>query len=126
MRFFSMMIVILTLSGCATATRYTDAPMQSYDKDTEYAVEPKTDGFLLSVLYDRYQFIPESSALAVACKSALTTIAYEYADEIGKKIQPVNEQRIKLSMGRNGMSGITSCSASTLVFWEKQLLTAPE
>lgn len=126
MRFFSMMIVILTLSGCATATRYTDASMQSYDKDTEYAVETKEDGFLLSVLYDRYQFIPESSALAVACKSALTTIAYEYADKVGKKIQPVNEQRIKLSMGRNGLNGITSCSASTLVFWEKQLLTAPK
>ena len=33
----------------------------------------------------------------------------------GRKIQPVNEQRIRLSMGRDGFTGITSCSATAPV-----------
>lgn len=50
-----------------------------------------------------------------ACKSALMSIAYEHAEKLGKQIENINEQRIKLSMGRNGLSGITSCSASVPV-----------
>jgi hypothetical protein len=64
------------------------------------------------VVYDRYQFMPESDALAMACKHALTSIAYDVAEARGRKIEPINEQRIRISFGRNGLSGVTSCSAS--------------
>lgn len=107
-----------TLIGCATPTRMTDAQMTSYDKDTEYAITPRPDGFSIAINYSRYQFIPESSAVATACKSALTVIAYEHADKQGRKIQPLNEQRIRISMGRNGLSGITSCSALAVAEWQ--------
>ena len=92
--------------------------MAAYDKDTEYAVEDTGDGFIVTVNYSRYQFIPESSAVATACKSALTTIAWDVADRRRKKIEPVNEQRIRFSMGRNGVTGITSCQASAPVKWK--------
>ena len=91
--------------------------MSAYDKDTEYVVEDTGDGFIVTVNYTRYQFIPESSAVATACKSALTTIAWDIADRRRKKIEAVNEQRIRLSMGRNGVTGITSCQASAPVKW---------
>ena len=105
------------LIGCATPTRMTNEQMTPYDKDTDYAVTPRSDGFSIAINYSRYQFIPESSAVATACKSALTAIAYEQADKQGRKIQPLNEQRIRISMGRNGMSGITSCSALAVAEW---------
>ncbi len=91
--------------------------MQRYDKDTEYSVEDTPAGFTVSIYYSRYQMIPESDAVAVACKSALTAIAWDQAERRGRKIEPVNEQRIRLSMGRNGLSGITSCSASAPATW---------
>ena len=69
-------------------------------------------GFSLTVYYSRYQFIPEADAVALACKSALTSIAHELAERRGREIKPVNEQRIRISMGRNGVSGITSRSAT--------------
>jgi hypothetical protein len=107
------------VAGCATPASYTAAPMLTYDKDTEYAIEDRTDGFDLTVNYSRYQMVPESSALATACKSALTAIAWDVAKKRAREIEPVNEQRIRISMGRNGLSGITSCSANAPVSWKK-------
>ena len=114
---FFTVAVFTFLTGCATATKQTDATMTPYDKDTEYALVLQPDGFTIAVNYSRYQFIPESNAVAIACKSALTAIAYEQADKQARKIQPLNEQRICISMGRNGLSGITSCSASAVAEW---------
>lgn len=93
--------------------------MTPYDKDTEYAVEERLEGFALTVYYSRYQFIPESDAVATACKSALTSLAWELAEKRGKPIEPINEQRIRISMGRNGLSGITSCQGNTVVSWRR-------
>ena len=114
---FALTATVL-LAGCATATKQTDAAMVAYDKDTEFAVAMKSDGFSVAVNYSRYQFIPESGAVATACKSALMSIAYEQADKQGRKIKQLNEQRIKISMGRNGLSGITSCAASAVAEWQ--------
>lgn len=110
--------ISMCVYSCATPIGYNSVPLSTYDKDTKYGVVERPNGFELTIYYSRYQFIPESSALAVACKSALTATAWEVADKKGKKIKPVNEQRIRMSMGRNGLSGITSCQATAIVEWE--------
>jgi len=119
MRKVAVVVLALTTISCATPMSHTNIPMSTYDKDTEYAVDNSESGFGLTVYYSRYQFIPESSAVATACKSMLTSIAWEVAERQGKKIFPVNEQRIRISMGRNGVSGITSCQAFATVDWKK-------
>jgi hypothetical protein len=106
------------LVGCATPVSHTNIPLSTYDKDTEYGIEDREDGFGITVYYSRYQFIPESDAVATACKSQLTAIAWEHSDKVGKPIANVNEQRIRISMGRNGISGITSCQATVIVNWK--------
>ncbi len=108
----------ILLAGCATPVSHTNIPLSTYDKDTEYGIEKRDDGFGITVYYSRYQFIPESNAVATACKSQLTAIAWEHSDKVGKPIEPVNEQRIRISMGRNGFSGITSCQATAVVKWK--------
>jgi hypothetical protein len=62
--------------------------------------------------------VHDSDAVAAVCKSALTTIAQEHAENNGKKIQPINEQRIEISMGQNGLNEITSCSAHASAQWQ--------
>ena len=114
---FSIGLSIM-LVGCATPVSHTNIPLSTYDKDTEYGIENRDDGFGITVYYSRYQFIPESDAVATACKSQLTAIAWEHSDKAGKPIEPVNEQRIRISMGRNGFSGITSCQATAAVKWK--------
>jgi len=118
MRLLILGFLVLSLTGCATAVKQSNAPMSQYDKNTKYAVEPRPDGFTISVYYSRYQFVPESDAVATACKQALTSIAHDHASKAGREIEQINEQAIRLSMGRNGLSGITSCSASAPANWK--------
>lgn len=121
MKFFYILVLCALLISCATPVSHTNIPLSTYDKDTEYGIEKRDDGFSITVYYSRYQFFPESDAVATACKSQLTAIAWEHAENEGKKIAPVNEQRIRVSMGRNGLSGITSCQANALVKWAEGL-----
>ncbi|PJK07992.1 hypothetical protein CO610_07455 [Lysobacteraceae bacterium NML95-0200] len=102
---------MIFLSACATPVKQSTAPLSQYDKNTKYGIEARPGGFGVSIYYSRYQFIPESDAVAGACKQALTSIAHEHADKMGREIENINEQAIRISMGRNGMTGITSCSA---------------
>ena len=94
--------------------------MTKLDQHTEYAVDEFDGGFSLTIYYSRYQFIPESDAVDAAAETQLTSLAYEIADRRNKKIQPINEQRIRKSMGRNGVSGITSWSGTVKVFYQDQ------
>jgi hypothetical protein len=113
-----VVLLALSVSGCATPVKQSNAPLSKYDKNTDYGIEPRQDGFGISIYYSRYQFVPESDAVATACKQALTSIAWEHGEKQGKEILPINEQAIRLSMGRNGVSGITSCSAFATVKWK--------
>ncbi|MBN4047826.1 hypothetical protein JYT75_00745, partial [Oceanicaulis sp. AH-315-P02] len=64
------------LSACATPVSHTNLPLSTYDKNTQYNILDRSDGFGLTVFYSRYQFVPESDAVATACKSQLTAIAW--------------------------------------------------
>jgi len=89
--------------------------MTTYDKHTQYAIEDRDDGYTVSVYYSRYQFISESAVVAIACRQALMAIAHDVAEQRRRRIEQLNEQRIFISMGRNGITGITSCSATVPV-----------
>ena len=118
MKIWGALLFVMLLTGCATPVCHTNIPLSTYDKDTEYGIEKRDDGFAITVYYSRYQFIPESDAVATACKSQLTAIAWEHADNEGRDIEPINEQRIRISMGRNGLTGITSCQANAVAKWK--------
>lgn len=118
MKIISLIGLSILIFGCATPVSHTNLPLSTYDKDTEYGIEKRNDGFSITIYYSRFQFMPESESVAIACKNQLTSIAWEHAESIGKEIEPINEQRIRISMGRNGISGITSCQASAIAKWK--------
>ena len=111
----SIFCAFCVLAGCATPVKHIEGNMERIDDNTQLATTERLGGFAIEVRYARYQFIPESDAVAVACKQALTAAAYNVAEKRGKKITPMNEQRIQISMGRNGLTGITSCRAYGIV-----------
>ncbi|MFN9726515.1 hypothetical protein [Acidovorax sp.] len=119
MRSITVLLLSAFIAGCATPVSHTNIPLSNYDKDTKYGLEDRVDGFGITIYYSRYQFIPESDAVATACKSALTSIAWEVAEKKGRQIEPINEQRLRISMGRNGLSGITSCQAFAVAKWKQ-------
>jgi hypothetical protein len=115
---FAMLLIGFSAVGCATPARYTNSPQATYDKHVEYAIDTRDDGFSIRVSCLHSHPLPDNDAVADACKIALTTIAQEYAENNGKKIQPINEQRIEISMGQNGVNEITTCSANALAQWQ--------
>ena len=114
----SVIVALGLLAGCATPVSYNNVPMRTYDQNTEYNITNNSKGFTVTVFYSRYQFIPESDAVATACKAALTSIGWDESEKQGKEIKVINEQRIRISMGRNGITGITSCQATAPVEWK--------
>ncbi|WP_341325884.1 hypothetical protein [Methylotuvimicrobium sp. KM2] len=112
-------VFVLSLTACAVAKQHTDIKLISFDDDTRYGTKETEDGFDIELYYSRYQFIPESDAVAMACKNQLTSAAWRHAEKLKKEIEPVNEQRIRISMGRNGVTGITSCRAFVPVRWKQ-------
>lgn len=117
------LVLMVLLAGCTRPMGYTEKSMMTYDQNTKYSIQERDDGFTITTYYTRYQFVPESDSVLQASKSNLTAIAYEIAEAKSKKIKPINEQKIKISMGRNGLSGITSCSASVPVEYDITSLT---
>jgi hypothetical protein len=105
--------------GCAPALRHPDVSLTAYDRDTGYRVTPQDTGFTLAVYYSRYQVMPEQSAVATVCQSAAQTLAYAEAQKQGKKIRPLTEHQIRLSLDRNEITGLTSCSARVTAEWEQ-------
>lgn len=113
-----ILVLALMLTGCTTPAQYGSAPMERLDKDTEYRVEERQNGFQLIVSYSAYAFLPESSAILRMCKQTITSLAYDVAEKRGRHIKPIVEQRIRTSLGRNGLTGMSSCSATAPVEWE--------
>ena len=115
----SGLVLVAGLAGCATPVKYTSAPMGTYDKNTDYSVTDREDGFTVDIRYARYQFIPESGAVGDACKAQATALAWEIARKRGRAIDKINDQEVRVSMGRNGFSGITSCTANVPVYYKR-------
>jgi hypothetical protein len=113
-----VLFMLLSIVSCSTPAKYTDAEMKPYDDDTEYAVESFDKGYIVSITYGKFQFFPESAALSDACRTQLRSVVWDHSDHMGKEIKPINEQRIKLSVGRNELTGVTTCSAQIKVFYK--------
>lgn len=106
--------LVVALTGCAAPS-----PQGQPDNNASHAVQETSDGFMVTISYSRYQFIPESSAVMTACKQALTATAHDIDAKRRRAIEPIDEQRIRLSMGRNGFTGITSCEGSAPAIYKK-------
>jgi hypothetical protein len=104
-------------SGCSTAPRNSD--YTRLNAETAYLVVPGAKGFELRIQHEKTQYAPDMAGLSVSCKSALLSLAYDLADQRKRKIQAINEQRIKLTTNRyiEAGKGTSFCEASVPVEW---------
>jgi hypothetical protein len=108
----------LALAACTHPADVSRPQTELADKNAKIEVKDTATGFSVDVRYSRYQFIPEMDALLVACRSLLTARAYEEAKRRGREIQPINEQTIRVSTGRNIVTGRTACRAFAEAQWK--------
>lgn len=86
--------------------------------DATYKVENRPGGFLISSTYISHQQVTERDARS-SCKRSIIATAHDYADSFGRKIEPVNEERVRISMGRSAIPGMSTCEASVPVVWAR-------
>ncbi len=102
---------VAALTACTTPADVSRPLTEVADRNAEFKLSDTPTGFTVELRYSRYQFLPEASALLVACRSLVTARAYDEAKRRGREIEPINEQTIRVSTGRNIIKARTSCRA---------------
>ena len=111
-------LCLAALSACTTPADVSQPLTAGGDKNAKFDIKDTSNGFTVDLRYSRYQMIPEADALLVACRSIATTRAYEEAKGRGREIQAINEQTLRVSVGRNILSGRTACRAFVDATWK--------
>lgn len=109
----------LALAACTTPADVSKPLTDGSDENAKVQIADTPTGFTVNVRYSRYQFVPETSALLVACRSIATARAYEEAKRRGREIKPINEQTIRVSTGRNIVNARTACRAFAEARWKQ-------
>lgn len=112
------LLPLALLFACTTPADVSSPESASIDKNAKVKVEDTATGFTIDVRYNRYQFMPESSALLTACKSIVLARADSEAKRRNRAIEPIDEQNIRVSTGRNILSGRTACRAFAEARWK--------
>ncbi|WP_288287796.1 hypothetical protein [uncultured Sphingobium sp.] len=118
MRKMTPLLCLALVSACTTPADVSKPLTAGGDKNAKFAIKDTATGFTVDLRYSRYQFVPEADALLVACRSIATTRAYEEAKSRGRDIQPINEQTLRVSVGRNIINGRTACRAFVEAVWK--------
>ena len=112
------LLFLALLAACTTPADVSRPLSEGGDKNAKIEVKDTATGFTVDVRYSRYQFVPEAGALLVACRSIATGRAAEEAKRRGREIQPIDEQAIRVSTGRNILNARTSCRAFVEANWK--------
>lgn len=81
-------------------------------------MEENDGGFSVTVYYSTFEIV-ESTDAAKACRQQLAAVAWTYAKNKQREIEPISAQQIKISMDRTVLKGRTSCQADAVVRWKK-------
>lgn len=112
-RYVPLCLAAMLASGCAA----TDLASNGYDRrdgDTAYRVEETRGGFRLLVRQDLYLFIPDHAGSEASCRREAVALATEEARRRGWRSE-VDAARVRSTYGRNGLTGVSSCSAAAVV-----------
>jgi hypothetical protein len=109
----------LALAACTHPADVSRPLTEVEDKNAHFEVKDAPAGFTVEARYSRYQFVPETSALITACRQLATARAYDEAKRRGREIEPVNDQTVRVSTGRNIINARTSCRAFVEARWKR-------
>ncbi|WP_157668193.1 hypothetical protein [Croceicoccus marinus] len=110
--------LLLIIGACTTPADVSRPASTQADENAETKVIPTNVGFDVDVSYSRYQFVPETGALITACRSIALGRAQEEARLQGREIEPIAEQDIRVSTGRNILNARTKCRAYLEARWK--------
>jgi hypothetical protein len=107
-------VVLLLLAGCGTVP--VPSGDRAGDPEPMYKVENRSGGFTISTVLVRHQ--ADRKAVEAACRRGLVRNANDLAASLGRAIEPIDEQRIRVSMSAEP-PGATTCKASVAAAWRQ-------
>jgi len=107
----TVIALCVALAACTHPADVSRPLTEVADKNAHFTVRDAPGGFTVEARYSRYQFVPETSALMTACRQLATARAYDEAKARGREIEPVNDQTVRVSTGRNIVTARTACRA---------------
>lgn len=109
----------LALAACTHPADVSRPLTEVADKNAHFTVKDAAGGLSVELRYSRYQFVPEAGALLTACRSLVTTRARDEAKRRGREIEPIDEQTVRVSTGRNIVTARTACRAFVEARWKQ-------
>ena len=108
------------LAACTTPADVTrPLTAERADKNARFTLHDTPAGFTVELRYSRYQFVPELDALLTACRSLVTARAFDEAKARGREIEPINDQAVRVSTGRNIVNARSACRAFAEARWKR-------
>lgn len=109
----------LALAACTTPADVSKPIGAGKGNDAKVVLADTPEGFTVDVKYSRYQMIPETGAVLTVCRSTAIARVAEEAKNRGREVEPLAEQNVRVSSGRNGILGLTSCRAFAEARWKR-------
>jgi predicted small lipoprotein YifL len=124
----AVLAVLTMLAGCGSKVELIPhQEAHAYDKDTNFSIQEESDGFMLTVDYGKpaeLRWLQPGLGLTGPgtreCKAKLISIARELSDKAGRKIKPINEESITVSLTHTGATDDANqyFHAQVKVAWE--------
>lgn len=109
----------LALAACTHPADVTRPQPAMANPDTgKFIVNDLPTGFSVEVSYSHYQFVPNMSEMHDACASLIRSRVAEEATRRGRAIEPIGDQAIRVSTGRNLFLGVSSCRGFVQATWK--------
>jgi hypothetical protein len=117
----SSLLSLLLLASCApsSSVQRSGPGLTRLDKEAQYVAVPTERGILLTLYVDRYQFVPNLPALGEHCTARFLALAQELGTQQGHTVAPLDAGSIQRTVTRDGVRGITSCTATGPVLWKE-------
>lgn len=114
MKIFSVTLMILLLSACATPTipTYDVAPLAYYDEDTKYAIVPFNGGFDVTIAYSKWNLVHDAEDHQIQCTNKIVSIAKEFSGTSKRALDMPNVRRIIFFHKRDPWSGVQTCTGN--------------
>lgn len=106
------------VSACTTPADVSKPMTADNNNNAKFDIKNTASGFTVDLKYSRYQFVPAPDAVLVECRLLTAARAYDEAKTKGREIQPINDQDIRVSTGRNIIGGRTTCRAFVEARWK--------
>ncbi len=104
---------LLVLAGCSPAvTVCNDTSPDALCAPKKVLANYGSDGFQLNLTHSRYQFITDMDELMATCRTSVGQVAEQLAMAKEREIQPIDSDKIAISIKRDHALGLSTCKAT--------------